>query len=78
MKGAWSLEQGAGLTGSTGGLPGGGGVPKVRCMGSGKAFIEEGFDLIQEGRPVPGQFLKTWQEGGGGGGQAAPTCHCEN
>lgn len=41
-------------------------------MGSGKAFIEEGFDLIQEGRPVPGQFLKTWQEGGGGGGAGSP------
>lgn len=76
MKGAWSVEQGAGLTGSTGGLPGGGGAPKVRCVGSGKAFPEEEFDLIQEGRSGLGQFLKTWREGGEG--QSAPTCHCEN
>lgn len=47
MKGAWSLGQGVGLTGSTGGLPGGGGAPKVRCVDSGKAFPEEGFDLIR-------------------------------
>lgn len=46
------------------------------CVDSGKAFPEEEFDLIQEGRSGLGQFLKTWREGGEG--QSAPTCHCEN